>query len=210
MIDPEKKSSIYGDYKATDQKKVDALPDDSKKVVSTITDAAKRNVLLVVSTFPCFMLVCYLILIGYFQTKGWLQAGNFDFGEGRSLVDDGRGGRSRRHVSRETHRSMGGPTFLLFDGRAARVVRETSLYSCPRLPGEVDRGRVQVLADLASPPLILASSSGLPTSTNWVGGPCRRPDWDGRCWGRLAAGLLAYLLLFRVPGDLGPGDGVGR
>ena len=70
VIDPEVKSSIYGSYKSTDQTKVDALPDASKQVVSTITDAAKRNVLLVVSTFPCFMLVCYLGLIAYFQTRG--------------------------------------------------------------------------------------------------------------------------------------------
>lgn len=70
VIDEETKVSVYGSYKALDPKKVEALTGEEKTTVATISDAAKRNVLLVVSTFPCVMLVCYLLLIGYFQTKG--------------------------------------------------------------------------------------------------------------------------------------------
>jgi MFS family permease len=70
VIDPTQKPSVYGNYRSTDQKKIDALPAEEKAAVETISDAAKRNVLLVVATFPCFMLLCYLGLIGYFRSQG--------------------------------------------------------------------------------------------------------------------------------------------
>jgi MFS family permease len=70
VIDSKEKDSVYGKYKALDPAKVAKLEGDAKTEVSTIEDAAKRNVLLVVAAFPCVMLVCYLILVAYFQSRG--------------------------------------------------------------------------------------------------------------------------------------------
>ncbi|WP_435018910.1 MFS transporter [Tundrisphaera sp. TA3] len=70
VIDNTPKFSVFGKYKALDTKKVDALPAEPKKLVNEIKDGARKNALAVVSILPCIMLVCYLILIGYFRTKG--------------------------------------------------------------------------------------------------------------------------------------------
>jgi hypothetical protein len=43
---------------------------EQKSEVVAIQDAAKRNVLLTVSTFPCVMLVCYLAMVLYFRSLG--------------------------------------------------------------------------------------------------------------------------------------------
>ena len=64
------KGSVFGEYRAVDQIKVDALSAESKGLVATIQDAAKRNVLVVTAIFPCVMLVCYLSLLAYFRTRG--------------------------------------------------------------------------------------------------------------------------------------------
>jgi len=64
------KQSVFGEYRSVDQKKVDALDKSSNAEVTTIQDAAKRNVLVVTAIFPCIMLVCYLGLVAYFRSKG--------------------------------------------------------------------------------------------------------------------------------------------
>ena len=64
------KTSVFGKYNAVDEAKVAALPPDQKLIVSSISDQAKKSALKTVAIFPCIMFVCYLILIGYFRTKG--------------------------------------------------------------------------------------------------------------------------------------------
>ena len=64
------KTSGFGEYRAVDPKKVDALSGEAKDEVIAIQDASKRNVLVTTAIFPCIMLVCYLGLVIYFQTRG--------------------------------------------------------------------------------------------------------------------------------------------
>jgi len=64
------KTSVFGDYRALDPKKVEALPEGPRGDVTAIQDAAKRNVLVTTAIFPCVMLVCYLGLILYFRSRG--------------------------------------------------------------------------------------------------------------------------------------------
>ncbi len=64
------KTSVFGEYRAVDEEKVEALPEEGKAEVTAIQDASKRNVLVVTAIFPCIMLVCYLGLMAYFRTRG--------------------------------------------------------------------------------------------------------------------------------------------
>ena len=64
------KTSVFGDYRALDPKKVDALSAGPKAEVTAIQDASKRNVLVTTAIFPCVMLVCYLGLVIYFKARG--------------------------------------------------------------------------------------------------------------------------------------------
>ena len=64
------KPSVYGDYRAIDELKVKTLPAADQKQIEVIQDASKRNVLVVTAIFPCVMLVCYLGLVAYFNSKG--------------------------------------------------------------------------------------------------------------------------------------------
>ena len=66
----EPKKSVFGEFRAVDPIKVDALPAAEKAEVVGIQDAAKRNVLVTTAIFPCLMLACYLGLVIYFATKG--------------------------------------------------------------------------------------------------------------------------------------------
>ena len=66
----EPKQSVFGEYRAVDPKKVDALAEGPKAEVTAIQEAAKRNVLVVTAIFPGVMLVCYLGLIAYFRSRG--------------------------------------------------------------------------------------------------------------------------------------------
>ena len=64
------KGSVFGPFQAVDPAKVKALADEPKAEVTRIQDGAKRNVLMTTAIFPGVMLVCYLILVIYFRTKG--------------------------------------------------------------------------------------------------------------------------------------------
>ncbi|MGB3862666.1 MAG: MFS transporter [Candidatus Aminicenantaceae bacterium] len=70
----EEKSSVFGKYSPLDQAKIGSLESDQKLVVDTIKASAKKNALLTVAIFPAIMLVCYLILILYFRSKGGYKA----------------------------------------------------------------------------------------------------------------------------------------
>ena len=64
------KKSVFGAFRAVDPGKVEALPKAELAQVTTIQDAAKRNVLVTTAIFPCLMLVCYLGLVVYFKARG--------------------------------------------------------------------------------------------------------------------------------------------
>ena len=64
------KTSVFGEYRALDPQKVEALPAGPKAEVTAIQDASKRNVLVTTAIFPCVMLVSYLGLILYFKARG--------------------------------------------------------------------------------------------------------------------------------------------
>ncbi len=64
------KGSVFGEYRAVDQNKVDKLPKPAFEEVTAIQDASKRNVLVTTAIFPCIMLVAYLGLVIYFRTRG--------------------------------------------------------------------------------------------------------------------------------------------
>ncbi len=73
-VEGEAKTSVFGEYKAVDEKKVAALPADQKLVVDNLSDQAKKSALKFVAIFPGIMFVCYIILIAYFRTKGGYDA----------------------------------------------------------------------------------------------------------------------------------------
>ncbi len=68
------KDSVFGGYESLDEDKVAALPESDKETIKTIDASAKRGALAKMAIFPCIMLVCYLILIAYFRSKGGYQA----------------------------------------------------------------------------------------------------------------------------------------
>jgi MFS family permease len=72
------KTSIFGKYVALDADKVKAAPDADKAVLTETGNQAKKGALMAVAIFPCIMLVCYLILIGYFKSQGGYNAIHMD------------------------------------------------------------------------------------------------------------------------------------
>lgn len=69
------KKWAFGEYVAVDPEKVKALPDaDKRKEVEDASAAAKQAALKTVCIFPLIMVVSYLILLGYFKSKGGYQA----------------------------------------------------------------------------------------------------------------------------------------
>jgi MFS family permease len=70
----EEKISVFGAYRSIDHNKVLQLPAEEQSVVNKVTAAAKQNALATVAIFPFIMLICYLILIFYFRSKGGYKA----------------------------------------------------------------------------------------------------------------------------------------
>ncbi|MGL6095136.1 MAG: MFS transporter [Fimbriiglobus sp.] len=66
----ETKPSLFGPYKPVEPAKLETASADDKKVVTETQDAAKKNALKTVALFPAGMLVCYVLLLLYFKTKG--------------------------------------------------------------------------------------------------------------------------------------------
>ena len=61
------KQWVFGTYNAVDPEKVSPEQADTFEAA---TNVAKKGALATVAIFPCIMLVCYLLLIGYFRSKG--------------------------------------------------------------------------------------------------------------------------------------------
>lgn len=72
------KESIFGTYQGIDTEQVAQAPEEEKATVTQVQDRAKKNALLRVAIFPSIMLVCYLILLGYFRSKGGYAAVHLD------------------------------------------------------------------------------------------------------------------------------------
>ena len=70
----EERVSVFGKYNPLDQGKVSALDNTEKSTIAKITNESKQSALATVAIFPAIMLVCYLILILYFRSKGGYQA----------------------------------------------------------------------------------------------------------------------------------------
>ena len=61
---------FLGGYTAVDDSKVQMLAQAEKEEVQEIVKSAKQGALAKVTVFPGVMLLCYLALIMYFQSKG--------------------------------------------------------------------------------------------------------------------------------------------
>ncbi len=66
----ERKTSLFGDYEALDQGKLETATAGDKQTVATIRETAKKEALRYIVIFPLIMLVSYLLLIFYFKSKG--------------------------------------------------------------------------------------------------------------------------------------------
>ena len=66
----EEKMSPLGPYRAVEPDKVAALPEESRAVITEVTETAKKDALATMALFPAFMLVCYIALMAYFRTRG--------------------------------------------------------------------------------------------------------------------------------------------
>ncbi len=74
-------TSVFGSYRSLDQKKLDGLGEVDKGTIEGIQGLAKKNALKTVAIFPAIMLLCYLILIFYFKSKGGYKAVDLSAGE---------------------------------------------------------------------------------------------------------------------------------
>ena len=66
----DEKPSVFGRYQPVDDKKLETVTAEEKKVVTDTGDTAKKSALVTVAIFPIIMLVSYLLLLGYFYSRG--------------------------------------------------------------------------------------------------------------------------------------------
>lgn len=63
-------TGLLGKYNALDQEKKALLPDQDNEVVNQMVARAQQGTLAKIAILPAAMFVCYLILIGYFSSRG--------------------------------------------------------------------------------------------------------------------------------------------
>ncbi len=66
----QEKTSVFGAYKAVDQAKLDAAPDQDKAAIGEAIAVSKKDALRRVAVFPLLMFVSYLAIFLYFRSKG--------------------------------------------------------------------------------------------------------------------------------------------
>ena len=66
----EEQTSVFGSYRPIDAEKVQELPDEQQEEITEIQATAKKSALQTVAIFPLIMFVCYIVMLGYFKTKG--------------------------------------------------------------------------------------------------------------------------------------------
>ena len=79
-IQKEDANLFLGEYTAVDDKLVEGRADSNE--IASIVGAAKQGALAKMCLFPGIMLVCYLILIAYFKSKGGYRPAEFGAGAG--------------------------------------------------------------------------------------------------------------------------------
>ena len=62
------KSGLFGEYNAVDLERLEAADEATQATVTEVQDGSKKVALKQVATLPAIMLICYLILIGYFKS----------------------------------------------------------------------------------------------------------------------------------------------
>lgn len=77
VVGPEK-LSLFGVYRSLDPTKLEALPPAEVETIDAVRADAKKSALVKVTVFPLTMLVCYLVLLGYFKTRGGYRAETLD------------------------------------------------------------------------------------------------------------------------------------
>ncbi len=70
----QEKRWVFGRLNFVDPDLRDALPEEQQQVVTAISERAKKEALSRVAVFPGLMLVCYLILIFYYRSRGGYKA----------------------------------------------------------------------------------------------------------------------------------------
>jgi len=64
------KESLLGDYNAVDSEKLATASEAAQATVKEVQDGSKKVALKKVASLPIIMLVCFLVLMGYFKSKG--------------------------------------------------------------------------------------------------------------------------------------------
>lgn len=70
----ESREWLLGEYTAVADGKVAELPEEKQEKVNAMTQEARQSALAKVTIFPMIMLVCYILLILYFRSKGGYRA----------------------------------------------------------------------------------------------------------------------------------------
>ncbi len=84
------KKGLLGEYSAVDNDKLAAAGDTARGVVKEVQDESKKLALKQVASLPAIMLVCYLVLMGYFKAKGGykpIELGQVDADETHPAVE---------------------------------------------------------------------------------------------------------------------------
>jgi MFS family permease len=68
------KSGLLGEYHAVNEEKVATLSTEGKQLVKEVQDSSKKIALKRVAVLPAIMMVSYLVLIGFFRSKGGYKA----------------------------------------------------------------------------------------------------------------------------------------
>jgi MFS family permease len=85
----DQKTSIFGKYEAIDLSKLSKAPVAEKQTVVTVQENAKKEALKTVALFPVLMLICYVLLMLYFKSKGGYKAVALD--AGKTIPEEGPG-----------------------------------------------------------------------------------------------------------------------
>jgi hypothetical protein len=80
---------FLGAYEAVDVEKIKALPEAKQSTLNSIITKAKQNALATIAIFPAIMLVCYLILLAYFKSKGGYKPVSVDGSFGGGHISEG-------------------------------------------------------------------------------------------------------------------------
>ncbi|RYZ96620.1 MAG: MFS transporter, partial [Sphingobacteriaceae bacterium] len=74
------KTSMFGEYQPIDIKKLAKAPEAEKSTVITVQEDAKKGALKTVALFPIGMLICFVVLMLYFKSKGGYKVVSLDAG----------------------------------------------------------------------------------------------------------------------------------